>query len=325
MRRYFRHPFPYLLALLLLLFYYFIPSIGKWVVSNATFAKYAHVDASRISVAIQKAMVYPFGKYLSKAQRLVLVFPYYLLLLLALRALFLHTRRVWKYAAWGSVGLLLFLFLFPNTLQYFENDKPSKSIGHVANGHIVESKRMYYRGANYTTYSFLCYLLGRTHVNDRIRQVMVAAYEACEDTCPNTTFVVGEIGRKRGGNFLPHRTHNNGLSVDFMSPLRKNGKAYRSSHLLNLWGYRHEFDDRGKKGNLEIDYEAMAKHLYALDRAARDQGLLIQKVIFDPVLRPYLLQSEYGPKIENLPFTKKRVIIRHDDHYHVDFGIPKSK
>ena len=322
MRLYFRHPFPYLAALLVFLLYCAIPPTAHWVATHSTFARYAHVDASRISVSIPRSLLFPFGQWLGKTPRLLLVFPYWLLIFLGLRALFLHTRRAWKYVGGALVLILLLLYLFPNSLQLFENDRPSESIGHVANGRIEHSKRMYYHGDNYTTYSFLCYLLGRTHVNDRLRKVLVEAYAACAKTCPGTTFVVGEIGKKHGGAFLPHRTHRNGLSVDFMTPLLKGGKAYRNPQIWNLWGYAYEFDDRGKKKQLVIDYEAMAKHLYALDRAARANGMVIQKVIFDPVLRPLLLRSEYGPRIQHLPFTKNRVVIRHDDHYHIDFGIP---
>ncbi len=323
-RSYFKHPFPYLAALLLALLFLAIPSISQWVAAKPTFSEYAYLDASRISISIQQKMLFPFGKLLSKSQRLYLVFPYYLILFLSLRAIYIHTRKWWYYLGLTTLAILFGLFLFPNTLQLLENNRASKSIGHVANGRIVNSKRMYYRGANFTTYSYLCYLVGRTYVNEKVRDVMLDAYAATAETCPNTTFVVGEIGSRKGGKFLPHRTHQNGLSVDFMSPLLKHKKAYRNSHLFNLWGYRREFDDNGKAGNIELDYETMAKHLYALQQATKAKGMVIQKVIFDPVLRPYLLKTEYGPKIKKLPFTKNRVVVRHDDHYHVDFGVPKK-
>ena len=324
LRRYFKHPLPYVLALLGAVLYFALPAICQWVAAKPTFAEYAYLDASRFSISLQKGMLYPFGKWLTKAQRVYLVFPYLLLLFLLLRAFYIHTRRAWPYAIVVGLGLLGLLYLFPNILLSFENNKTSQSIGHVANGRIVDAKRMQFRGSNFTTYSFACYLLGRTHVNDRVRKVMLEAYEACEKVKPRVTFVVGEIGNARGGKFLPHRTHQNGLSVDFMSPLLKKERPYRSNHLFNLWGYRHEFDNKGKKGKVEIDFETMALHLYELNKATEAAGLVIQKVIFDPVLRPYLLATEYGPKIKHLPFTRKRVIIRHDDHYHVDFGIRKK-
>lgn len=322
-KKYLKHPFPYLAALLVTLVFFALPDFTKWVAAKPTFSEYAYLDASKICHAIQKKMVFPFDKLLSKAQRAWFVFPYWLLIFLLLRTVFIHTKRVWYYGA-IVVGVILFiLYLFPNSLLKFEDATKSNSIGHVANGRIEHSKRMNYYGENFTTYSFLCYLVGRTYVHDRVRKVILDAFKACEDWMPKTTFVIGEIGSREGGKFLPHRTHQNGLSVDFMTPLLKNKKPYRSNHIFNLWGYRHEFDDTGKRGKVEIDYETMAFHLYELQKATVKEGLVIQKVIFDPVLRPFLLKTEYGPKIKNLPYTKNRVVVRHDDHYHVDFGIRK--
>ena len=325
LKRYFKHPFPYLAALAIALLYFALPAICQWVAAKPTFADYAYLDASRICHSIQRKMVFPFGKFLSKVQRGYLVFPYWIVLFLLLRTVFIHTKKIWYYAGAGLTVLLFVLYLFPGTLQLLENDAKSKSIGHVANGRIENSKRMNFRGENFTTYSFGGYIFGRTYVHDRVRTIMLESYAACETLCPDVTFVVGEIGRKKGGKFLPHRTHQSGLSVDFMTPLLKKEKHYRSfSHIFNLWTYRHEFDNDGHMGKVSIDFETMAKHLYELHKATRKEGLVIQKVIFDPVLRPKLLATTYGPKIKHLPFTKKRVIIRHDDHYHVDFGIAKK-
>ncbi len=322
LKRYLKHPFPYLAAVLLAILYFSLPSITQSIAARPTFADYAYLDASKICHSIQQKMLFPFDKLLSKTQRAWLVFPYYLLLFLLLRSVFIHTKKLWYFAGVALMFFLLLIYIFPGILLSFENDTESKSIGHVANGRIENSKRMYFRGANFTTYSFGGYLVGRTYVNDRIRKIIRQSYAVCEKTCPDITFVLGEIGRKNGGKFLPHRTHQSGLSVDFMTPLLKKEKTYRSNHLFNLWGYRHEFDNKGKMGKVKIDFETMAKHLYELQKATAAEGLVIQKVIFDPVLRPLLLATSYGPKIKDLPFTKKRVIVRHDDHYHIDFGVP---
>ena len=131
-----------------------------------------------------------------------------------------------------------------------------------------------------------------------------------------------ETGHKSGGRFLPHRTHRNGMSVDFMTPMLKNGKPYQSHHIFNLWGYGWEFDDTGKKGKVSIDYETMARHIMAVYETAPKHGLRIKKVIFDPVLQPYLFQTETGKKLKGkFYFTRHRVSFRHDDHYHIDFEI----
>lgn len=304
-------------------FFFIVPLIAEWVVSDPVYAKYADRDAPRIVKAIQKGMVYPFGKTLSISTLYWLIVPYYFLLFLLIRYLLKRFGKFWRITGIVAAVVLGFLYLFPNTLLYFENDLPSLAIGSVSNGSIKNAKRMNFEGENFTTYSFACYMLGRTFVHDKVRAAMLESYRTCEQSCPDIQFVVGEIGRKHGGSFAPHRTHRNGMSVDFMTPLLYKGKPKTSHHLLNLWGYRFEFDNKGKKDNWEIDYETTARHLLTLDKAAKKNGLRIKKVIFDPVLRPYLLATPTGQRIKHLPFTKNRVIIRHDDHYHVDFAFEK--
>lgn len=321
MKKLLKSRFVLLLTALFVAFYFLMPSIAKWIVTDPTYAKYAGKDAARIVNYLQGGFIYPFGKWLKGSTRYWIVIPYFFLIFLTLRYLFERFKKPLKIAGVMTVVLTLLLYLFPSLLMVFENDRPSIAHGTVANGSIENAKRMYFRGDNFVTHSFPGYLAGRTFGHDRVRTTILDAYKTCETTCPEVTFVLGEIGCKGGGQFLPHRTHRNGLSVDFMTPLLKDGTPYRTHHLFNLWGYRLEFDNKGKKGNLEIDYETMAKHIIALEKAAAKNGLGIQKVIFDPVLRPYLLQTPSGKKIKHLPYTKNRVIVRHDDHYHIDFKL----
>lgn len=311
------------LALFMALLYFSLPFIAKWIVADPTYAKYAGKNAQVIVQFVQKDFVFPIGKWLNPTFRGLIIFPYWLMIFGLIRWSFIRFKRAWKIAAISFFVLLFFLFLFPNALMIFENNQPSASSGSVSNGKIKNAKRMSYRGDNFSTYSFAGYLLGRTFVHSRLKKTILASYEKCETTCPNVEFILGEIGNRKGGRFLPHRTHRNGLSVDFMTPLLKNDQSFHSNHLFNLWGYRLEFDNKGKKGNLEIDYETMAKHLLSLEKIADQNGLRIQKVIFDPVLRPFLLATKTGKKLKHLPYTKNRVVVRHDDHYHVDFEVFK--
>ena len=317
--RYFKHPSVYWTALLFTILFFCIPFIAEWITSDPTYAKYAGRDVTRIAQYVQSGFVYPFGKWLGSSWRSFIVFPYLFLVFGTLRFLFVRFKKFWKIAGISAIGLYVFLFLFPNTLMILENNKESISKGTVANGSISNAKRVQYRGINHSTYSYTCYLFGRTFAHSKVRNTILDAYQYCEQTCPEVDFVLGEIGSRHGGHFPPHRTHRNGKSVDFMTPLLKNGKPYQANHLFNLWGYRLEFDNKGSTGNVSIDYETMAKHLLALEKAAKENDLRIQKVIFDPVLRPYLLATPTGKKLKHLPFTKNRVIVRHDDHYHVDF------
>ncbi|MGB1217250.1 MAG: penicillin-insensitive murein endopeptidase, partial [Saprospiraceae bacterium] len=236
-----------------------------------------------------------------------------------------RTKKFWKWFLIIAFIIHGFLFVFPNTLLLFDNNKTSQTKGSVSRGSIEHAKRVPMRGANYTTYSFWGYLFARTFTHDKVKQTILDAYQTCESTCPNTKFLLGEIGFPNGGKFLPHRTHRNGMSVDFMSPLKKGekhlGTGYHRYNALNLWGYGMEFDKEGKDGKRELDFETIALHLQALEKSAKKNGLSIQKVILHPDLRNKLLRTKEGKKIRHLPFTKNPVILRHDDHYHVDFKL----
>ena len=126
-----------------------------------------------------------------------------------------------------------------------------------------------------------------------------------------------------------HWTHQNGMSVDFMVPL-KNGEA--KTILSNYAGVAHyllKFSPDGKfslNPNTEIDFEAMAQHLVALDDAAKANGLHIRKVLFHTDLHDELFSTTGGQKLleHNLrfiPHLDNLVNRFHDEHYHVDFEL----
>lgn len=184
-------------------------------------------------------------------------------------------------------------------------------------------------GANFTTYSFLGRLLGRTYVHCTVEEIVVAAYEEMAERQPEVRFVYGETGLADGGPFEPHKTHQNGLSVDFFVPVRdQDGESVPlSTHLFNTWGYDLEFDERGRLDDLTIDYEAMAAHIAALHRAAVARGVGIRRVIFDPELQPFLRRTAAWSDLKSdldgvVQLSTRRSWVRHDEHYHVDFRIP---
>ena len=299
----------------------YTPSIVQWVILQPSFRNYAYQDTRIVINAIQKTLVYPFGEYLYYGQRTLLVFPYWLLIAIFLRGIYLHTRKFWKYTLGGLSLLLLFLLIYPNALLWFESKNSSQAIGHVNNGQILHSKRIPFNGNNYSTYSYLGYFVGRTFVHEKLRQTILDTYQSCQVSCPDIHFVLGETGDHNGGLFIPHAAHQNGMSVDFMVPLQKEGKVYQAHHLLNLWGYSRRFDPQGKCDALNIDFETIAKHLWALNEAALANGLVLQKIIFNPVLQDKLLATESGKKISGFPFWQHREVLPYDNHYHVDFGL----
>jgi penicillin-insensitive murein endopeptidase len=93
---------------------------------------------------------------------------------------------------------------------------------------------------------------------------------------------------------------------------------------MNKFGYGLEFDDQGRIPGFRIDFDAMAEHLYQISVASHQNGIAIERVIFDPRLVERLLStSRHGAELRRLmPFMKERPWVRHDEHYHIDFRIP---
>ncbi len=176
-------------------------------------------------------------------------------------------------------------------------------------------------GPNFTAYSPLGVFLLRTWSHCAVRDTVTAAYAELVRQHPRRIWVYGEAGLPAGGGFWPHRTHQNGLSVDFMTPLRDaDGPRPLPMGLAGGFGYGVELDRRGRLGDAHIDAAAIGDHLLALAAAAEARGLRVAKVIFDPALRRQVERAR--PAVKGLPFTRKRVWVRHDDHYHVDFALP---
>lgn len=223
----------------------------------------------------------------------------------------------------ATLGLLSIFVHFGNdALRLLENSYPSKSVGTYARGNLVNGKRMPSAGANFRTYSRLGSLIGRTAVHARVRDLMLASYRRMQESHPDVMWIYGETGWPGGGSFYPHRTHQNGLSVDFMVPVVDSaGKSFPFPvSLFNGFGYALDFDTHGRNEGYSIDYAALAAHLLVLKELAGTHGLAIKRVIFAPDLRPHLFAAENGAKVkQSVPFSPRRAWVRHDDHYHVDF------
>jgi penicillin-insensitive murein endopeptidase len=232
-------------------------------------------------------------------------------------------RRVW-------IGLAIVLaassawITFANTVaRAFEDDTPSRSIGTPANGRLEHGKRLPDAGPNFVAYSRTGTSLGRNTVHGQVREAVLDAYAQLARTHPHLHFVYGETGLPEGGPMPPHRTHQNGLSVDFLVPVRDaaGAVAVLPTTAAHKFGYAHEFDDAGRAGELRIDSEAIAAHLLALDAAARRHGLRIERVIFEPSLHAALFAAPGGKELRRrVPFMAHGAWIRHDEHYHVDFA-----
>jgi penicillin-insensitive murein endopeptidase len=95
------------------------------------------------------------------------------------------------------------------------------------------------------------------------------------------------------------------------------------TNVSNKFGYNIEFDDKGKRSDYDIDYEAMATHLMRLHQQSVKHGYDIKLVVFDPKLQSYMFKTKFGNYLKTkIKFTAKRAWVRHDDHYHVVFDVP---
>lgn len=205
----------------------------------------------------------------------------------------------------------------------FESPTPSQ----IVDNRIVRGKRLPVEGVNFKSYSRFWSLMGRTHVHDRVRCVVLDAYHSLEITYPGIQFIYGETGWKNGGNFWPHKTHRLGLSVDFMTPLRDrvtHEPVSLSTYPWTLYGYNVRFDSLGRSSSYQIDFLALIEHLAALDQACHGHSLKIKRVILDPALQECLSRQSTYDKIKNIPFLKGQAWFPHDGHYHVDFELMDS-
>ncbi len=203
--------------------------------------------------------------------------------------------------------------------------EPSVCYGTTSSGRLENGWKLPASGPNFSAHWRVGRLVGRSYVHSSVYSVLLEAYEQLGLEMPNTVFVYGETGWKEGGQFKPHKTHRNGLSVDFMVPVLDDTGASVElpSSILNKWGYDLEFDSKGRLDDLVIDFDAIAEHVYQLDVIAKRQGIGIWRVIFDPQLQPLLENSPRWPYLkENVQFSTRRSWVRHDDHYHVDFDVP---
>lgn len=207
----------------------------------------------------------------------------------------------------------------------FSYSLESTCFGTTSNGHLEHGVPLPSEGKNFESYSTIARLAGRTYVHSSVKDILIGSYKKLEVSEPTKQFKYGETGFEEGGQFKPHKTHRNGLSVDFFTPVinENNESVHLPTHPFNKLGYDIEFDQAGNYDDFRIDFVALAAHIVALHKEAKALGFDIWRVIFDPKLQPYLLKTKYGAYLKaNIEFSKKRSWVRHDEHYHVDFIIP---
>lgn len=223
----------------------------------------------------------------------------------------------------SAVVLLVFCLTIPG-----QTIASSICYGTTAKGRLGNGVELPSKGRNFVSYGTLPEIAGRTYVHSRVRTIVTGAYKSLETMQPGKVFKYAETGFQYGGPFKPHKTHQNGLSADFMVPVldKSNKSVYLPTNPLNRYGYDVEFDNNGRYGDLRIDFEALAAHLVALHKSARAEGADLWRVILAPEYKRFIFQTKYGGYLkQNVSFSKRRSWVRHDEHYHVDFEIPCRK
>lgn len=228
-----------------------------------------------------------------------------------------------------SLIILLTVALGISFPQIFhKNTGKSISYGKVNSGSLINAYKVPFRGDNYKFFSYFSYyILGRGYVHSDVYKTVVNAYADCEKELPAYKFGIMECSKNNGGKMAPHRTHQNGLSIDFMTPLAKNGKQKRAYDRFGIFKYVQNFDSKGRLNmskNVHIDFETMARHILILDNEARKNGLRIKKVIFKINLKDDLFKTKSGIELKQrgIYFAKhlpEMIDKLHDDHYHIDF------
>ena len=215
-----------------------------------------------------------------------------------------------------------------NYYQLHVNDSiASKSVGSAGNGSLLNATLIPYKGDNYEYFDRASYLGGRAFTHNKVAKITVETYNSLHRQGVNRHFKVMEFSHKEGGKMFPHRTHQNGLSVDYMMPLQKNGEPYYELDKKGVSHYLMDFDTEGRyleDKEVSIDFNMAAQHILELDKQARKQGMRIQKVIFNTDLKDELYATEYGKKLKSSGIYVTRNLTKlindlHDDHYHVDF------
>ena len=219
------------------------------------------------------------------------------------------------------VSFMVMLCMFASGSSKAEE---SVCYGTTGNGRLAGGVKLPAKGPNFVAYSRVAGWLGRTYVHSKVRDVILDAYRLLETELPSTIYKYAETGFKEGGKFKPHKTHQNGLSVDFTVPVTDvhGNSVQMQTNAFNKYGYSNEFDAEGKFEDYRIDFEALGAHIVALHKAALQHGIGVWRVIFDPQLQPKLFATSYGSYIkQHITIPNKKSWVRHDDHYHVDFSI----
>jgi penicillin-insensitive murein endopeptidase len=213
------------------------------------------------------------------------------------------------------------------------NDTVSAAIGTVGNGTLKHAKLMPYKGENFIYFDRDSYLAGRAFLHGSVRNSVLTTYDSLHKALPHRYFNIMECSNENGGEMFPHKTHQNGMSIDFMMPLLKDDKPYYALDTIGTEHYMLSFDDDGeysRDSTVSIDFNLVARQILLLDYFARQSGLNIFKVIIKIELKDELFATEYGKLLKASDIyvvqgLSPLINSLHDEHFHIDFGFTYNK
>ncbi len=193
----------------------------------------------------------------------------------------------------------------------------SRSHGLAVAGGVSFARSLAPFGADHQTHSTADAALGRQYLHSDVVDTLQAAF--AEERAGSLgrgrhapRWRVAETGWRGGGWFSPHLTHQDGLSVDIVTPLQ--------AGRLPSWpwqelGYGLELDPVGAFGEQAVEFDRLARLFDGLCRQAPKHGL---------VTRALIVWGPWHPAIRGrMRSTCRNTLIDaplpHDDHVHVTF------
>lgn len=203
----------------------------------------------------------------------------------------------------------------------------SISIGKVNEGKIINACLLPFFGENFSFFSKESYLAKRAFIHCDIKNILISSFTLLKNEIPNRRFYIMEASNEKGGKISPHRTHQNGTSIDLMIPLKKNDMPYTGLDTIGIDHYLLQFNNQGEYSediSIQIDFDALAQEILSIQTTAVKNDWKINKVILKTELQSLLFKSKYKNELmdSGIYFTKKLENIindLHDDHIHIDF------
>ncbi len=203
----------------------------------------------------------------------------------------------------------------------------SKSIGTVSNGKLENGCYLPFEGENYKYFAENSYLMGRCFINCAINSFLISTFKDLESSIPNRTFYLMEASNEKGGKISPHRTHQNGTSIDLMVPLMKENTPYTKLDTIGIEHYLLNFNEKGEyieDTAIKIDFETLALEILTIEKNASLHNWKISKIILKTEYQKFIFSTKYSDQLKssNIYFTQKlepAINQLHDDHIHIDF------